>query len=285
MVRALDYWSWGPGFESDFFTFISWWIFCFLFWKILSLALVIGVTAYELPTRNGDLPDFCCSFKFSNKKKHFICTLSIRFLVPKIGSRRSDGPISRFRFCGENVGRSFVVCSHDPIFRTNKESSIGAKRSQGYHIRFLGAFQLARRLSDKNRACSISIRFFFQNYGSVCRKVIFKVFTRSDCPNQQKSHPYKRIVWTGTWRFLDKSRAVVWQFRDWNSMSNDQRPHSICNARWLHENGPYIHERSTIPPRLVNHWISLTSMNACNMMLQKYYQNVTKMLKIHMQTA
>ena len=30
-------------------------------------------------------------------------------MVPKIGSRRSDGPISRFRFCGENVGRSFVV--------------------------------------------------------------------------------------------------------------------------------------------------------------------------------
>ena len=24
---------------------------------------------------NGDLPDFCCSFKFGNKKKHFICTL------------------------------------------------------------------------------------------------------------------------------------------------------------------------------------------------------------------
>ena len=50
--------------------------------------------------------------------------LRILFLVPKIGSRRSDGPISRFRFCGENVGRSFVVRSHDPIFRTNKESSI-----------------------------------------------------------------------------------------------------------------------------------------------------------------
>ena len=30
-----------------------------------------------------------------------------RFLVPKIGNRRSDGPSSRFRFCncGENVGR------------------------------------------------------------------------------------------------------------------------------------------------------------------------------------
>ena len=48
----------------------------------------------------------------------------IQFLVPKTGSRRLDGPISRFRFCGENVGRSFVVCSHDLFFRTDKESSI-----------------------------------------------------------------------------------------------------------------------------------------------------------------
>ena len=29
-------------------------------------------------TVNGDLPDFCCSFKFGNKKKHFICTLRER---------------------------------------------------------------------------------------------------------------------------------------------------------------------------------------------------------------
>ena len=42
----------------------------------------------------------------------------------EIGSRRPYGPISRFRFCGENVERSIVVCSHDPIFRTNIESSI-----------------------------------------------------------------------------------------------------------------------------------------------------------------
>ena len=48
----------------------------------------------------------------------------IRFLVPKIGSRYSDCQILRFRFCGENVGRSFVVCSDNPILRTNKESSI-----------------------------------------------------------------------------------------------------------------------------------------------------------------
>ena len=45
-------------------------------------------------------------------------------MVRKIGSRHSDGPISRLRFCGENVGRSFVVCSQDPISRTNKESLI-----------------------------------------------------------------------------------------------------------------------------------------------------------------
>ena len=31
--------------------------------------------------------------------------LRIRFLVPKTGSRHSDGQISRFHFCGENVGR------------------------------------------------------------------------------------------------------------------------------------------------------------------------------------
>ena len=43
--------------------------------------------------------------------------LRIRFLAPNTGSKRSDGPISRFRFCGENVERSFVVCSHDPFFQ------------------------------------------------------------------------------------------------------------------------------------------------------------------------
>ena len=78
-------------------------------------------------------------------------------MVPKIGSRRSDGPISRFRFCGENVGRSFVVCSHDPFFRTNKESSIWR---QNDHAKFVGAFHISRRVSDENRACSISISFF-----------------------------------------------------------------------------------------------------------------------------
>ena len=80
----------------------------------------------------------------------------IGFLVPKIGSRRSDGSISRFRFCGGNVRRSFVACSHDPFFRTDKESSIWR---QNDHAKFVGAFHLSRRVSDENRACSISIHF------------------------------------------------------------------------------------------------------------------------------
>ena len=75
----------------------------------------------------------------------------IRFLVPKTGSRRSDSPISRFRFCGENVGRSFVVCSHDPFFKTNKESSIWR---QNDHAKFVGTCHLSRRVSDENRTCS-----------------------------------------------------------------------------------------------------------------------------------
>ena len=78
-------------------------------------------------------------------------------MVSKTGSRRSDGPISRFHFCGENVGRSFVVCSHDPFFRTDKESSIWC---QNDHADFVNAFHLPRRVSDENRACSISISFF-----------------------------------------------------------------------------------------------------------------------------
>ena len=49
------------------------------------------------------------------------------------------------------------MCSHDPFFRTNKESSIWR---QNDHAKFVGAIHLSRRVSDENRACSISIRFF-----------------------------------------------------------------------------------------------------------------------------
>ena len=73
--------------------------------------------------------------------------LRIRFLVPKTGSRRPDGPISRFRFCGENVGRSFVVCSHDPFIRTNKESSIWR---QNDHAKFVGIFHGECRMKTEH---------------------------------------------------------------------------------------------------------------------------------------
>ena len=55
------------------------------------------------------------------------------------------------------------MCSHDPFSRTNKESSIWR---QNDHAKFVGAFHLSRRVSDENRARSISIRFV-QNDGSV----------------------------------------------------------------------------------------------------------------------
>ena len=42
-----------------------------------------------------------------------------------------------------------------------------------YHTKFVGTFHLSRSVSDENRTCSISI-CFFQNYGALCGKVIFK---------------------------------------------------------------------------------------------------------------
>ena len=49
------------------------------------------------------------------------------------------------------------MCSHDPFFGTNKESSIWCQNDHG---KFVGAFHFSRRVSDENGACSISICFF-----------------------------------------------------------------------------------------------------------------------------
>ena len=69
------------------------------------------------------------------------------------------------------------MCSHDPIFGTNKNRilktdrvngpqqrtfNLTPKRTQGCDAKFVGAFHLSRRLSDENRACSIAIRVFFK---------------------------------------------------------------------------------------------------------------------------
>ena len=109
-------------------------------------------------------------------------------MAPKIGSRYSDGPISGFGFCGENVERSFVVCSHDRIFRTDKESSIWRQNDHRDIMQDLSApfiFQEECRMKIEH----VLFHPFIQTYGSVCRKVIFNVFTRSDFRNQQKSDP------------------------------------------------------------------------------------------------
>ena len=100
-------------------------------------------------------------------------------MVLNIESRRSDGPISRFRFCGENVGRSFVVCSHDPIFRTNKESLIWLQndhrnimqnlsaafifqeecRMKIEHVLFPSVFSKLGSVSEGHFQCVHTIRF------------------------------------------------------------------------------------------------------------------------------
>ena len=75
-------------------------------------------------------------------------------MVLKTGSRCSDNPITRFCFYGENVGRSFVMCSHDPFFRSDKESSIWC---QNDHAKFVGAFHVSKRVLDENRALGQNI--------------------------------------------------------------------------------------------------------------------------------
>ena len=113
---------------------------------------------------------------------------SIRFLVRKIRSRRSGGPISRFRFCGENVGRSFVAFSHDPIFRFNKESSIWRQNDHTDTMQNLSAPFIFQEV------CRVKIEHvLFPSVLSKLRihvsEVILNAFTRSDFRNQQKSDP------------------------------------------------------------------------------------------------
>ena len=57
------------------------------------------------------------------------------------------------------VRMSKIICSvfTPSFFRANKESSIWR---QNDHAKFVGVFHLSKRISDENRAYSISIRFF-----------------------------------------------------------------------------------------------------------------------------
>ena len=78
------------------------------------------------------------------------------------------------------------MCSRDPIFRTNEESSIWRQNDhrnimQNLSVPFI--FQEECQMKIEH----VHFHPFFQNYGSVYRKVIFNVFTRSDFRNQQKT--------------------------------------------------------------------------------------------------
>ena len=53
------------------------------------------------------------------------------------------------------------MCSHDPIFGTGKESPIWCQNDHRDIMQNLSApFIFQVKVSDENRACSISIRFF-----------------------------------------------------------------------------------------------------------------------------
>ena len=110
--------------------------------------------------------------------------LRIQFLVPKTGSRRSDGPISRFRFCGENVGRSSVVCSHDPFSEITKNLQFGSKTiMQNLSVPFI--FQGECRMIIEH----VLFLSVFSKLRIRLMEGYFYVFRRSIFRNQQKSEP------------------------------------------------------------------------------------------------
>ena len=87
--------------------------------------------------------------------------LKIQLLVPKIGKRRSDGPISSFHVFVMIMSK--VICgvfTRSDFQNWQRTFNLAPKRSQEYHAEFIGVFHLSRRVLDENRACPISIRFF-----------------------------------------------------------------------------------------------------------------------------
>ena len=55
-----------------------------------------------------------------------------------------------------------MVCSHDPIFRTDKESQFGTKTITGTYAKFVGAFHLSKLrigVSEGHFQCVHTIRF------------------------------------------------------------------------------------------------------------------------------
>ena len=82
------------------------------------------------------------------------------------------------------------MCSHDSTFRTNNGSSVLCQNDHRDIMQNLSApFIFQKEYRMKIELVLFPSVFFFQNYGSVCQKVIINVFTRSDFRNQHKSDP------------------------------------------------------------------------------------------------
>ena len=91
--------------------------------------LIGGRTIFVIPRNHLVRKTVCkCESQFPLKARSHDLILRIRFLGPKIGSRRSDGPISRFRFCGENVGRCVYKIRFSEL---TKNLQFGAKTITG----------------------------------------------------------------------------------------------------------------------------------------------------------
>ena len=85
----------------------------------------------------------------------------IRFLVPKIGSRRSDVLFQGTVFVVRMSEGHFSVCVHKIRFQNwQKNLQFGVKTITGISCKFVGAFHLSKRVSHENRACSIPSVFF-----------------------------------------------------------------------------------------------------------------------------
>ena len=124
---------------------------------------------------------------------------TIRLKDPALGSESLEAGVQTVRFqgsiCVVRMSEGHLYCVHTIRFpELTKNLQFGAKTITGISC------IICRRLSSFNKSVGWKQSMFyfhpflFQNYGSVCWKVIFNVFTRSDFRNQQKSDPKKRIV-------------------------------------------------------------------------------------------
>ena len=82
----------------------------------------------------------------------------------------------------------------DPILGSKNWTQ--ALRRSDFKVPFLSASFILQEYRMKIEHIPFPSVFFLQNYGSVCQKVIFGMFTRSDYRSEQKSYPSNRKILT-----------------------------------------------------------------------------------------